>query len=157
MNSFPDGGFRHRPRGDHLGTRGARFHQAGLNEPHSVFAFKHAIIQNVAYETLLLKQRKELHGLVAQAIEDLSGGQPEDYCEPLAFHYSRDHDLDRAVRYLELAGDRAARSFALDSARNHFSAAIHLLTERNQRGRRIEISLKWAAASQFATAKSIST
>ena len=85
-----------------------------LDEPHSVFAFKHAIIQNVAYETLLLKQRKELHGLVAQAIEDLSGGQPEDYCEPLAFHYSRDHDLDRAVRYLELAGDRAARSFALE-------------------------------------------
>ena len=124
-----------------------------LDGPHSVFAFKHVIIQNVAYETLLLKQRKELHGLVAQAIEDLSGGRAEDYCEPLAFHYSLDHDLDRAVRYLELAGDRAARSFALDSARNHFSAAIHLLTESHQRGRRIEISLKWAAASQFATSE----
>ena len=84
------------------------------DEPHSVFAFKHVIIQNVAYETLLLKQRRELHGLVAQAIEDLSGGRPEDYCEPLAFHYSRDHDLDRAVRYLELAGDRAVQSFALE-------------------------------------------
>ena len=124
-----------------------------LDGPHSVFAFKHVIIQNVAYETLLLKQRKELHGLVAQAIEDLSGGRAEDYCEPLAFHYSLDHDLDRAVRYLELAGDRAARSFALDSARNHFSAAIHLLTESHQRSRRIEISLKWAAASQFATSE----
>ena len=123
------------------------------DEPQSVFAFKHVIIQNVAYETLLLKQRRELHGLVAQAIEDLSGGRPEDYCEPLAFHYSRDHDLDRAVRYLELAGDRAVRSFALESARNHFSAAIHLLTDSHQRRRRIEISLKWAAASQFATSE----
>jgi class 3 adenylate cyclase/tetratricopeptide (TPR) repeat protein len=122
-------------------------------EPQSRFAFKHVIIQNVAYETLLLKQRKELHGLVAQAIEELSGGRPEEYCEPLAFHYSRDHDLDRAVRYLELAGDRAVQSFALESARNHFSAAIHLLTESHQRGRRIEISLKWAAASQFATSE----
>ncbi len=119
----------------------------------SVFAFKHVIIQNVAYETLLLKQRRELHGLVAQAIEELAGGRPEDYCEPLAFHYSRDHDLDRAVRYLELAGDRAVRSFALESARNHFSAAIHLLPDSQQRGRRIEISLKWAAASQFATSE----
>jgi class 3 adenylate cyclase/tetratricopeptide (TPR) repeat protein len=123
------------------------------DEPQSVFAFKHVIIQNVAYETLLLKQRRELHGLVAQAIEELSGGRPEEYCEPLAFHYSRDHDLDRAVRYLELAGDRAVQSFALDSARNHFSAAIHLLSESHQRTRRIEISLKWAAASQFATSE----
>src|SRR5262245_57055970 len=123
------------------------------DEPQSVFAFKHVIIQNVAYETLLLKQRKELHGLVAQAIEELAGGRPEEYCEPLAFHYSRDHDLDRAVRYLELAGDRAVQSFALESARNHFCAAIHLLTESHQRGRRIEISLKWASASQFATSE----
>ncbi|HEY7663733.1 MAG TPA: AAA family ATPase [Xanthobacteraceae bacterium] len=123
------------------------------NGAQSMFAFKHVIIQNVAYETLLLKQRRELHGLVAQAIEELAGGRPEDYCEPLAFHYSRDHDLDRAVRYLELAGDRAMRSFALESARNHYSAAIHLLTESHQRGRRIEISLKWAAASQFATSE----
>jgi class 3 adenylate cyclase/tetratricopeptide (TPR) repeat protein len=123
------------------------------DEPQSIFAFKHVIIQNVAYETLLLKQRKELHGLVAQAIEDQSGGRPEEYCEPLAFHYSRDHDLDRAVRYLELAGDRAVLSFALESARNHFSAAIHLLTEGHQRHRRIEISLKWASASQFATSE----
>jgi class 3 adenylate cyclase/tetratricopeptide (TPR) repeat protein len=123
------------------------------DEPQSVFAFKHVIIQNVAYETLLLKQRRELHGLVAQAIEEQSGGRPEEYCEPLAFHYSRDHDLDRAVRYLELAGDRAVQTFALDSARNHFSAAIHLLPESHQRTRRIEISLKWAAASQFATSE----
>ena len=80
----------------------------------SAFAFKHVIIQNDAYETLLLKQRRELHGLVAQAIEELAGGRAEDYCEPLAFHYSRAHDRDRAVHYLELAGDRARRSFALE-------------------------------------------
>jgi class 3 adenylate cyclase/tetratricopeptide (TPR) repeat protein len=123
------------------------------DEPQSVFAFKHVIIQNVAYETLLLKQRRELHGRVAQAIEDLSGGRPEEYCEPLAYHYSRDDDFDRAVRYLEQAGDRAARSFALESARNHFSAAIRLLTEDHQSRRRIEISLKLAAASQFATSE----
>jgi class 3 adenylate cyclase/tetratricopeptide (TPR) repeat protein len=121
------------------------------DEPQSVFAFKHVIIQNVAYETLLLKQRRELHGRVARAIEDLSDGRLEDYCEPLAYHYSRDDDLDRAVRYLEQAGDRAALAFALESARNHFSAAIHLLTGDHQGRQRIEISLKLAAVSQFAT------
>jgi len=123
------------------------------DEPHSIFAFKHVIIQNVAYETLLLKQRRELHGQVARAIEELAGDRTEEHCEPLAYHYSRDHDLERAVRYLELAGDRAVQSFALESARNHYSAAIRLLTENHQRDRRIEISLKWAAASQFATSE----
>jgi class 3 adenylate cyclase/tetratricopeptide (TPR) repeat protein len=123
------------------------------DEPESVFVFKHAIIQAVAYETLLLKQRRDLHGRVARAIEELSGGRVEEYCEPLAYHYSRDDDLDRAVRYLEQAGDRAAQSFALDSARNHFGAAIGILAGDDPAAarRRVEISFKWAAASQFAT------
>src|SRR5262249_6496964 len=53
------------------------------DEPHSIFAFKHVIIQNVAYETLLLKQRRELHGRVARAIEELAGDRTEEHCEPL--------------------------------------------------------------------------
>jgi class 3 adenylate cyclase/tetratricopeptide (TPR) repeat protein len=127
------------------------------DEPQSVFAFKHVVIQNVAYETLLFKHRKDLHGRVAQAIEEQAGDLAEEHCEALAYHYSRDHDLDRAVRYLEQAGDRAARNFALESARNHYAAAIHLLSEFEQTNEwqrlRIEISLKWAAASQFAASK----
>ncbi len=122
--------------------------------PQSVFAFKHVVIQTVAYETLLIKQRKELHGLVAKAIEESAGELIDENCEALAYHYSRDHDLDRAVRYLEQAGDQASGNFALESARNHYVAAIHLLTNFEQtienRRLRIEISLKWASASQFA-------
>jgi class 3 adenylate cyclase/tetratricopeptide (TPR) repeat protein len=127
------------------------------DKPHSVFSFKHVIIQNVAYETLLLKQRRGLHGQVARAIEQLSGGRPEEYCESLAYHYARDDNLDRAVHYLEQAGDRAARSFALYAARNQFAEALHLLsqceqTEKLQR-RCIEISLKLASVSHFATSE----
>jgi class 3 adenylate cyclase/tetratricopeptide (TPR) repeat protein len=124
-------------------------------KPHPVFAFKHVIIQNVVYETLLLKQRKELHSLVGRVIEEVSGGRPEEYCESLAYHYSRGDNIEQAVKYLELAGDRAAQSYALDAARNQFIAAIRVLTEEVQnealRRKRIEITLKWAAVSQFAT------
>ncbi len=127
------------------------------DEPQPVLAFKHAIMQEVAYETLLLRQRRELHRQVAQAIETTTGGHPEEYCESLAYHYARSDDRDSAVRYLEMAGDRAARSFALDAARNHFAAAVQMLAEiehdPGRMRRRIEINLKWAAASQFAASE----
>jgi len=125
------------------------------DKPQPIFAFKHVIIQNVVYETLLLKQRKELHGRVASVIEGFSAGRPEENCESLAYHYARGESVESAVTYLELAGDRAARSFALDAARNQFAAAIRLISGEAQgealRQKRIELSLKWAAVSQFAT------
>jgi class 3 adenylate cyclase/tetratricopeptide (TPR) repeat protein len=127
------------------------------DKPHSVFSFKHVIIQNVAYETLLLKQRRDLHGRVARSIEQQSGGRPEEYCESLAYHYARDDNIDRAVHYLEQAGERAARSFALHSARDQFAEALHLISQCEQtetlQRRRIEISLKLASVSHFATSE----
>ena len=50
---------------------------------------KHIITQEVTYETLLKQKRKELHGLVGQAIEELYADRLEEFYEMLAFHYWR--------------------------------------------------------------------
>ena len=55
--------------------------------PEAEYLFKHVITQEVTYETLLKQKRKELHGLVGQAIEELYADRLEEFYEMLAFHY----------------------------------------------------------------------
>ena len=68
--------------------------------------FKHALTQEVAYNSLLLQRRKELHCLVAAAIEELHASRlPESY-GLLAYHYERGEEWERALDYLRRAAAR---------------------------------------------------
>jgi class 3 adenylate cyclase/tetratricopeptide (TPR) repeat protein len=117
------------------------------------YGFKHVITQDVAYDTLLHKQRRELHGAAARGIEEIYAARIEEHFDRLAFHYSRSDLAEKALEYLEKAGDRAASAFALDSARNQYAAAMQLLERpqyKEKRAHRIALSVKWSAASVFA-------
>jgi len=97
-------------------------------EPDAAYIFKHVITQQVAYETLLLKRRKELHALVGQAIENLYVDRLEEHHEELAHHYRYSDDVDKAVHYLILAGSKARnRLFALDIDAEYKLAAYQIL------------------------------
>ncbi len=75
---------------------------------HTCF-FKHALTQEVAYNSLLLLRRKELHCLVAASLEEMhSGGLPEMY-ELLAYHYERGEEWERALDYLRRAAEQCRR------------------------------------------------
>ncbi|HWP26595.1 MAG TPA: AAA family ATPase [Xanthobacteraceae bacterium] len=120
------------------------------------YSFKHVITQEVAYETLLHKQRRELHAAVGRTIEEVHATRLEEFYDQLAFHYARSEDTERALKYLEKAGDRAAATFALDAARSQYMGALKILDtveDDSAIRRRIEISIKSAAASQFAAAE----
>ena len=77
--------------------------------PQTSYAFKHALLRDAAYESLLNSTRKELHAKVGAAIEELSPEIIEDQPELLAYHYSMAGAAELAVRYW-LAGGRRARS-----------------------------------------------
>jgi DNA-binding SARP family transcriptional activator/tetratricopeptide (TPR) repeat protein len=121
--------------------------------PEPDYVFKHVLTQIVVYETLLLKQRRELHGAVGRAIEALNPGRSEECCEALAHHYRHSDDPARALHFLEMAGDKAARSFALQSAANCYHDVVELLEAQEQdeaaRRRGVDIRLKWAAVSYY--------
>src|SRR5208282_4388901 len=72
------------------------------------YTFKHALTQEVAYNSLLAERRKELHRRTGQAIEALHANRLEDHYEELARHYDRAGDNPKAVHYLGLAGRRQA-------------------------------------------------
>jgi predicted ATPase/class 3 adenylate cyclase len=92
--------------------------------PDVEFIFKHVVIQDVAYQTLLLQRRKQLHGAIGRAIEDLYADRLEEQAPILAFHYERSERQDRAIHYALLVGDRAARLYANADAATHYERAL---------------------------------
>ena len=120
----------------------------------SRFAFKHGITREVVYESVLVRERRELHGRLAGAIEArFSNAALVDHYEALASHYAGSAAWDRALAFAELAGDKAAKSSALDRARTHYAAALshidRLSPERDLRGRWLAIVAKWCPACVF--------
>jgi len=100
------------------------YEQGLLPEP--AYIFKHAVIQDVAYQSLLVQRRKELHRSVGRAIEDLYPDRLADHYEELAHHFVEGEQWDEAFRYSVLAGDRAAHAFASAEARRHYAQALEV-------------------------------
>jgi len=95
--------------------------------PELEYIFKHALTQEVAYNSLLLKRRKEIHEKIGQAIEGLYAERLEEYYELLAYHYGRSDNKQKAVEYLDLANQKAAKANAMEAAKGHFDEAMKLL------------------------------
>jgi predicted ATPase len=75
--------------------------------PDPTYRFKHVLTQQVAYDTLLLHQRRALHGRVGAAIEARWPDRCEQHAEALAHHFHRAGDWRKAVRYARDAASRA--------------------------------------------------
>ncbi len=91
--------------------------------PEFEYTFKHALTQEVAYGSLLVQRRKELHRLIAGTIEDLYGDRLPEHYEVLAHHFEKAEAWDKALEYLMRASDKAARAFATRDAVALYDAA----------------------------------
>src|SRR5215470_1225278 len=91
--------------------------------PESEYTFKHALTQEVAYGSLLGQRRKDLHRLIAAAIEDLYRDRLAEQYEILAHHFDRAEVWDKALEYLMHAADKAAQRFAMRDAIALYDAA----------------------------------
>jgi class 3 adenylate cyclase/tetratricopeptide (TPR) repeat protein len=98
------------------------YEQGLLPEP--AYVFKHAVIQDVAYQSLLVQRRKELHRAVGYAIEELYPDRLADHYEELAHHFAQGEAWQKALEYSRLAGDRAAHAFANAEASRHYTRAL---------------------------------
>ena len=95
--------------------------------PEVEYAFKHAVIQDVAYQSLLLQRRKDLHTAIGAAIEELYADRLDEQAAILSYHYARSHRPDRAVGYALVAGDRAAKLYANAEATTYYEEARKIL------------------------------
>ncbi len=127
--------------------------------PQSSYLFKHALVQDAAYSTLLRGKRQELHARVAAALEEHFADLVERQPELLAHHLTAARDTERAVdQWLKAGRHAAARSAHLEAIRHfdHGLAALAALPEGAARDDR-EIGLQLARGSSLFTAEGYSS
>jgi tetratricopeptide (TPR) repeat protein len=95
--------------------------------PELEYIFRHALTQEVAYNSLLLKRRKEIHERIGRAIEELYPERLEEFYEMLAYHYSKSDNRDKAFHYLKLSGNKATNSSSMAEAFGFYKQAYSLL------------------------------
>ncbi|MBA2265021.1 MAG: tetratricopeptide repeat protein [Chloroflexi bacterium] len=117
------------------------------SRPELEYLFRHWLVQDAAYGSLLKQERRELHRLVGEALEALYPDRGGELAGILAIHFSEAGDTDKAVDYLLAAGRFAMDRNAIAEAYSAFDRAATLLppaanTENEAtRRRRVEIEL----------------
>lgn len=102
--------------------------------PDLAYIFKHVVTQEVAYNLMLYSQRRQLHQAVAEWIEQSNENNIESFYPLLAYHWSQaaeisdvtrnTHVIEKAVSYLEKAGDQAVQNYANREVIQFFSQAL---------------------------------
>ena len=113
--------------------------------PEPAYIFKHAVIQDVAYQSLLLQRRKALHRAVGEAIEDLYQDRLEEHYDELAHHFAQGEVWNKAVAYSWQAGAKAFARSALREAIACFEQALvaieHLPESQERREQAVDLRL----------------
>ena len=101
--------------------------------PELAYMFKHALTQDVAYDSLLVQRRRELHDLVGRAIEELYADRLAEHYEMLAHHFSKAEDWSRALGYLLKAAEKATWVSGLRQALALYAEALEAASRLGDR------------------------
>ncbi|MBT3368387.1 MAG: AAA family ATPase, partial [Nitrospina sp.] len=118
-------------------------------EPDLEYIFKHALTQEVVYNGLLKKKRKEVHEQVGFVMEQLFRDRLPEFYETLAFHFQQGQSVLKSVDYLMKSGEKSLKRYALEESHKYFAQAFELLTNKPQKSLEekrlvIDLIIKWA-------------
>jgi class 3 adenylate cyclase/tetratricopeptide (TPR) repeat protein len=91
------------------------------------FEFKHVLVRDALYDSLLSSPRSELHLKVANAIERRGATRITEVAETLAYHFSQSARHDKGFRYCALAGRKCLDIYSLEESERYFRKALSLL------------------------------
>jgi ABC-type transport system substrate-binding protein/class 3 adenylate cyclase/tetratricopeptide (TPR) repeat protein len=121
--------------------------------PNPEYRFRHGLVQEVAYSSLVESKRRKLHKRVGEALEDIYQESPEEAYALLARHFSEAEDPEKAVEYLLKAGDAARGIYADREALEHYRKARTFLArtgdERRARDTLFKMALTYHLAFDF--------
>jgi oligopeptide transport system substrate-binding protein len=120
--------------------------RAARRWPQPEFRFKHALIQESAYRTLLPDRRRELHRRAAEWLERRYEGTETEVLGLLAHHWLAAEDEEKAIASLTRAGDEARLAWSLDEAIEHYRRLLPLLERRGKRQEMALVLFKLALA-----------
>ena len=114
------------------------------------YRFKHALIQEAAYKTLVKARRAAIHRRAAEWFETFYAGRLERVYGLIAHHWERAEDVEKAAEYAELAGDRALNDWALDAAIEHYRQLLLLVKGTVREGETAELLFRLATTLHLA-------
>ena len=121
--------------------------ELAASRPELEYLFRHWLVQDAAYQSLLKQERRQLHRLVGEALEVLYPERRSELAGVLAMHFEQVGDTEKALEYLAAAGRFALERNAITEAYSAFDRAAKLLPptddaeEERLVRRRIEIEL----------------
>jgi tetratricopeptide (TPR) repeat protein len=111
--------------------------QLAATRPEIGYLFRHALVQEAAYEAVLKADRRWVHRATAEALENSYPDRLDELAPSLAYHFERGEASQKALHYFERAGDRAHHTYANAEAIAFYQAAIERadsLKRENQPG-----------------------
>ena len=99
-------------------------------QPDIEYMFKHALTQEVVYNSLLKKQRREIHEQIARVIESVFKDRLVEFNETLAYHYALGQSNTKAVDYLVKSGEKSLARYAVEEAHQYFKEAYDILASK---------------------------
>jgi serine phosphatase RsbU (regulator of sigma subunit)/tetratricopeptide (TPR) repeat protein len=104
-------------------------------EPDLEYLFRHSLVQDAVYASLLSSDQKRLHLAVGRAVEDIYSDRLEEFAPVLAWHFERAGKDRRALKYFVQAGDAALASCANPEAEDYYRKALDLSCSQQTRAR----------------------
>jgi predicted ATPase len=95
--------------------------------PQATYLFKHALVQDTAYQSLLKSRRQQLHQQIAQVLADRFTETVETQPELVAYHYTEAGLIEQALPYWQKAGERATQRSAYVEASSHLTKGLEIL------------------------------
>jgi len=131
--------------------------------PELEYLFRHGLVQDAAYTSLLKQERRKLHGLVGVALEELYPDRVGELAPVLAMHFEHAGDVERAIEYYVAGARHALSQYAIQEAYAAFDRAAELIETQDgddavelsavelqrRRRRRIEVELGRADAGGY--------
>jgi class 3 adenylate cyclase/tetratricopeptide (TPR) repeat protein len=110
--------------------------------PNAVYTFKHALIQDAAYSTMLRGRRQQLHSAIALVLEKRFPDVVKTTPEVVAQQFERAAQNENAIKYWQQAADRDLRRFAMKESMAHYASALRLALAMPEGRRRDELELE---------------
>jgi class 3 adenylate cyclase/tetratricopeptide (TPR) repeat protein len=101
-------------------------------QPDIEYMFKHALTQEIVYNGLLKKQRREIHEHIARVIESVFKDRLAEFNETLAYHFARGQSAAKAVDYLIKSGEKSLARYAVEEAHQYFKKAYDILASKEK-------------------------
>ena len=120
----------------------------------TTYSFKHALLRDAAYASLLLSRRRKIHETIATILETQDAGAAIRKPELIAHHFSAATLQSRAIPYWQQAGAQASSSAAFKEAIDHFETALKLLPKIDDKDERVRLEFNLQGEIGLAQAKS---